>query len=88
MELKHLIHLAPDGVDRIERGHGVLEHHGDLAAAHRPELHDLSQTGIEFVAQEIAEQIDAEDEEHDEQSGKRRRPPDSGKQNVKSFLHQ
>ena len=38
MELKHLIHLAPDGVDRIERGHGVLEHHGDLAAAHRPQL--------------------------------------------------
>ena len=38
VELKHLVHLAPDGVDRIERRHRVLEHHGNLAAAHRAQL--------------------------------------------------
>ena len=34
MEHHGLRELQTDGQHRIERGHGLLEHHGDLAAAH------------------------------------------------------
>ena len=33
MDLQHLAHLALDGVQRVERGHRLLEDHGDLVAA-------------------------------------------------------
>ena len=34
MQLQHLADLPLDGVERVERGHRLLEDHGDVVAAH------------------------------------------------------
>ncbi len=38
VQLHHLPQLQPNGQGRIQRCHGLLEDHGDLAAPHRPHL--------------------------------------------------
>jgi hypothetical protein len=37
MHLQHLADLPLDGVQRVQRGHRLLEHHGDVGAADAPE---------------------------------------------------
>jgi len=34
MDEQHLVDLFLDGVQRVERGHGLLEDHGDAVAPH------------------------------------------------------
>ena len=38
VQFQRLGDLAPDGEHRIERGHGILEDHGDAVAANVPQL--------------------------------------------------
>ena len=38
MQLQYLAHLLLDGVQRVERGHRLLEDHGDAVAADRLQL--------------------------------------------------
>ena len=38
MQLQDLADLPLDGVERVERGHRLLEHHGDVVAAHAAHL--------------------------------------------------
>ena len=38
MALEHLEEMLANRFDRVERGHGVLEDHGDLRAAHATAL--------------------------------------------------
>ena len=38
LELQDLGNLVTNGEQRVERGHGLLENHGDVAAAHLAQL--------------------------------------------------
>ena len=38
MQIEDFADLALDRVQRIERGHRLLEHHGDVVAAHLPQV--------------------------------------------------
>ena len=52
--------LEADGLDRIERGHRLLEDHGDLVAAHRPhggfaELEQIAPFEQDFATDDAGE---------------------------------
>ena len=38
MDLQDFADLPLDRVERVERGHRLLEHHGDVVAAHPPHV--------------------------------------------------
>ncbi len=48
MQAQALAQLAPDGVDRVERGHGVLENHRNVVAA------NLLHLGLGHLEQRVA----------------------------------
>ena len=48
----------------------------------------LFQPGIQFIAQEIAKQVDAENQQHNIQPRKYRHPPKAAKEHVETIFHQ
>ena len=52
MQLDRFHQLVADGGDRVERGHGLLEDHGDLAAPYGPHLRAVALVAGEVLSVE------------------------------------
>ena len=52
-----LADLTVDRVERVERGHGFLEHHGDVVAAHSPDLAIGRRQEIPSLEQDAARRV-------------------------------
>ena len=63
MKAQHFIHLLPDRVDRVQRGHRVLEDHRDLLAPDLPHpvfgrLRDILARQPNFAAFDLPRRVD------------------------------
>jgi hypothetical protein len=54
VRLHRLDHLGVDAQDRVERHHGVLEHHGDVAAAQAPHLAFVQPGDVAAAEQDLS----------------------------------
>ena len=57
MQLQDLADLPLDRVQRVERGHRLLEHHGDVVAAHRAHLVLVGRDQVLALEQDAARRM-------------------------------